>query len=197
MTPYTIRHGFLDTRLWSPESIVALYKTDLKALGFSSPQLPTVIYPEAETKLTANDPFPGAKSIFVHSPELGDFSQTRDTRVPYAQDTAKLAEAGRAYFSVFTWNLCHPAEGQDGALRNLFRSVKPDIGAHKLSPIVTVWESAPALLPGYPAKPGRPDCDPVPVPGPTGAGTVKKMALWQKIALGVLGAWVAKKSHFL
>lgn len=195
---YTVRMGFFDTRLWTAADLVALYKTDLKAAGFASNQLPSVMWPDTPITTKANDPFQGASSITINLPPFGELTQTRDNNVPYAQDPAKLAQAGKAFASLFTWNLClpNPPPGVDGAglLRDIFRKVRPE-GILKLSPKVTTWESAPELQEGYPPRGPRPDCGtaPGPAPAPTGGG--KGMG-WGKVAAMVLGLWVAKKSHF-
>lgn len=196
---FTVRMGLIDTGLWNAADIVGLYKTELKAAGFASNQLPIVEWPAARTNVTANDPFQGARSITISHPDLGDFSQTRDGNVPYDQDPAKLAQTGKAFLSVFTWNLClpNPAPGADGAalLRDIFRKVRP-AGILKLSPKVSKWENAAELQPGYPPKGPRPDCGSVPAPGPVSAtaGPGKKPGLGAIVA-GVLGLWLLTKGR--
>lgn len=198
MDVYTVRMGLFDTRLWTPGDIVALYKTDLKAAGFASNQLPAVVWPDTPIQTKANDPFPGASSIAINLPPFPELTQTRDNNVPYAQDPAKLAQAGKAFASIFTWNLClpNPAAGVDGAglLRDIFRRVRPE-GILKLSPKITTWESAPELQEGYPPRGVRPDCGGAPAPTPTPAGAGKGTA-WGKVAATVLGLYFAKKAHF-
>lgn len=195
---YTVRMGFFDTKLWTPADLVALYKGELKAAGFASNQLPVVIWPDTPITTKANDPFQGAATITVNLPPFGEISQTRDNNVPYAQDPAKLAQAGKAFASIFTWNLClpNPAPGFDGAgfLRDLFRKIRPE-GILKLSPKVSTWESAPELADGYPPKGARPECGAAPAPAPTPAGAGKGIG-WGKVAAWALGLYVAKKAHF-
>jgi hypothetical protein len=173
---YTVRMGLIDTGLWNAADLVNLYKTELKAAGFASNQLPSVDWPEAKVSVKANEPFTGARSITVSVPQLGDFSQTRDGNVPYEQDPAKLAQVGKAFPSIFTWNLCfpNPAPNADGAgiLRDIFRRVRPE-GILKLSPKVSTWESAPELQNGYPAKGPRPVCGAVPDAGTNAAAPAK------------------------
>jgi hypothetical protein len=206
---FTVRMGFFDTKLWSAESIVALYKAPLKAAGFFTSQLPSIVYPSTPTTTTKDDPFPGAKSISIRLDPFGELTQTRDTRVPLAQDPAKLADAGKAFASIFTWNLCVPvvpqispsspssAPGADpgGALREIFRQTKPGDGVLKLSPKIGTWGATPETLPGYPAKPGRPECGQSPAPAPAGGGKGPGLAPWQKLVLGVVGLVVAKKAN--
>lgn len=163
---YTVRMGLIDTGLWNAADLVNLYKAELKAAGFASNQLPSVNWPEVKPSVKANDPFQGARSITVTVPHLGTFSQTRDGNVPYEQDPAKLAQVGKAFPSVFTWNLCfpNPPPNADGAgiLRDIFRKVRPE-GMLKMSPKVSTWETAPELQDGYPAKGPRPECGAGPV----------------------------------
>lgn len=196
---YTIRMGLFDTRLWTPTDLLALYKADLKTAGFASNQLPQVEWPNTLNTMTLDDPFPGAKRLVINLPPFGELSQTRDTRVPYAEDPMKLADAGKGHASVFTWNLClpNPPAGVDGAglLRDIFRRIKPE-GTLKLTPKVSTWESAPELLEGYPPKGLRPECGgaPAPAPSPGGGGGGKgKVNPWLATLAGVLGAYLLKK----
>ena len=192
---YTVRMGLFDTKLYTPADLVSLYKADLKAAGFASNQLPAVIWPDTPVVVKANDPFQGATSLAINLPPFATLSQTRDNNVPYAQDPAKLAQAGKAFASIFTWNLCLPSPppNTDGAalLREIFRRVRPE-GILKLSPKVSTWESAPELQEGYPPRGVRPDCGKAPAPAPTPAGAGKGVE-WGKVLATVLGLWVAKK----
>ncbi len=150
---YTVRMGLIDTKLWSQHAIVDFYKSELSKLGFRTSQLPTVEYPLTHVKLEANQPFQGARTIHISVPFLGDFEQTRDTRISFDKDPAALAESGKAVASIFIWNLCSPEDSKDplGALRDLFRRVKPE-GVIKLSPKVSKFADAPLTMDGYPAK---------------------------------------------
>lgn len=152
---FTVRMGFADTGLWSADKLLSLYKEPLKLAGFKATHLPSVAWPRSIVQVTNDDPFAGARSIKLVTPGLSDISQTRDTRVPYAQDPAKLADAGKAFLTLFTWNLTAPTQGAEhaGTLRNLFRAIKPDEGTAKLSPIVKPWIEAPDQLAPYPPKP--------------------------------------------
>jgi hypothetical protein len=185
---YTVRLGILDTSLWSAENIVQLYRDELKKAGFTAPALPVVSWPKPTVKFLRNDPFPGAQTITVNVPSLGDFTQTRDTNVPYEQDPAKLAETGKALATVFAWNLCYPgsAPGAEGVLRDIFRRVKPEPGTMKTSPKVGLWASTPETLAGYPNRPASSACGVAPgtAPAPAAAGKGKGYGLWA--ALGVL-----------
>lgn len=186
---YTVRLGILDTSLWTAEEIVKLYRDELKKAGFTAPAMPNVAWPKPTTKLLRNDPFPGAQTLTVNVPDLGEFTQTRDTNVPYEQDPAKLAQAGKAFATVFSWNLCFPgsAPGAEGLLRDIFRRVKPEAGTIKTSPKVGTWAATPDTLPGFPPKPGSIVCGVTPAPGPTpapaGGGKGKGINPW----LGALG----------
>jgi hypothetical protein len=186
---YTVRMGFFDSKAWVPTDLINLYKTELKAMGFFTPQLPSVIKPPKPVSITENDPFEGARSITINLAPFGPLTQTRDTRVPFEQDPAKLAQSGDARATIFTWNLCKeiqpgsaPGADPSGQLRDLFRRTKPDLGAIKLSPKVSTWSAAPEIEPGYPPKPPRPDS----APALAGAGS----PWW--LAVGGWLVWVAK-----
>lgn len=187
---YTVRMGIFAPRLYSPESLVALYGPALKAAGFTAPQYPTVAWPPTPTKLTANDPSPGFRTITINLPPFPEITQTRDLSVPFEQDpSALLAETGRAYASVFTWNLCAPSNSAPGAdlagtLRNIFRSVK-EPGTAKLSPIVKTWEETPQSQAGYPEKSAKYSCSSTPAAAVSGTG---KGVAWASVAALVLYA---------
>lgn len=153
---FTVRMGFYDTAAWSAERIAQLYAAELAKLGAVAPVLPSVAWPPIAVAVTPGE----LSTLTIGPPEPFEaVSQTRDRRVPYAQDPAKLAEFGRAALTVFTWNVCAPPESL-GALRDLFRRTKPDVGALKLSPVIALWTAAPVELAGYPNKPARPECAP-------------------------------------
>lgn len=181
---YTVRLGIVDTRLWSQEDIVALYRAELKKAGFTAPGFPVVSYPATAVKLRANDPFAGAVTLSATVPGLGDFTQTRDTRVPYAQDPAKLAQARKAMATVFAWNLCQPvsAPGAAGVLRDIFRRVKPEPGVMKGSPQVNTWAATPVTLAGYPPRPALASCGVAPAPTPAPAAAGKGPGFWVALA---------------
>ena len=181
---FTIRMGLFDTRLWTPQDVVELYGKPLKEAGFTTPQYPSVVWPKFPVKVLQNDPFPGARTLTIQTP-FGDLEQTRDLNVPYDTDPAKLAEAGAAFASLFTWNLC---SGSDAAkdyaaiLRDIFRSIKP-VGLMKLSPKVAKWSDAPLALENFPNKPDSPNCEPK-----TEGEKAKSSPWWYwVIGVGVLG----------
>ena len=182
---FTVRMGFFDTRAWTTRNIVDLYKTELSKAGFVTSQFPNISYPKISPKVLLNDPFEGAKTISFSIAPFGDFVQTRDTRVSYEQDPAKLAEVGTALANIFTWNICSTAKVQGdplGVLRDIFRRVKPD-GILKLSPKVTKFSEAPASLSGYPDKPSEPQCEDKAIPSGT---KVANTGLWTLLfGLGV------------
>ncbi len=157
---YTVRMGIFDTRAWNAHELVDLYKSELSKAGFTTTQFPSIIYPKITPKVLMNDPFPGSKSLSFDLPPFGEFMQTRDTNVPYSEDSAKLAEYGAAFANIFTWNFCYngvvPSDPL-GLLRDIFRKVKPD-GVLKLSPKVSKYSDAPVSLAGYPDKAGEPLC---------------------------------------
>ena len=179
---YTVRMGFADTGLWSAEKVLALYKQALKDAGFTASHLPSVAWPRSTVTVTSDDPFPGARSIKLVTPGLADISQTRDMRVSSAEDPAKLAEAGKGFLTLFTWNLTHPTRAAEhaGTLRNLFRAIKPGEGTAKLSPIIKLWADAPATLAPYPEKP--PLASAVAASGPAPAPAKVRLGLGQVLA---------------
>jgi hypothetical protein len=160
---YTIRMGFFDTRPWTGDEVVNLYKSPLSAAGFYTSQLPSVSHPTPTVKVSTNDPFPGSMSISINLPPFSELTQTRDTNVSYAQDPMKLATMGKAAATIFSWNVCReitPGAGGDpsGTLRELFRKILPEPGTLKLSPKIGTWAATPEIVDGYPPKPPRPDC---------------------------------------
>lgn len=154
---FTVRMGIIDTVLWNQHSIVSFYAAELKKLGFKTTQFPVVEWPSVSIQLKTDDPFPGARTIYIKIPNLGDFQQTRDTNVALAEDNAALAETGKASASIFTWNLCAPDDSKDaaGQLRDLFRRMKP-AGGLKLSPKISLFADAAPTLAGYPNQPPDP-----------------------------------------
>ena len=199
MTVFTVRHAFFDTDLWSPAEIVGLYKSSLKAAGFSTNQMPSVVYPAIKTRLAVNDPFPGAQTLYISGTPWGTFEQTRDTRVPYEEDPAKLATRGRAYATAFVWNLCAPASSREpnaaGQLRAIFRSIFPDVGTLKLSPVIATYPDAPKSLTGFPPRPAQPGCGPAPAPAPAEVEQEqgKDAIPWGKILGGLFTLWALSK----
>lgn len=192
---YTVRMGFADTGLWSADKVLSLYKTALKEAGFTATHLPSVAWPRSVLTVKSDDPFPGARSIMLVTPGLSDISQTRDTRVPYADDPAKLADAGKAFLTLFTWNLTHPdsarAAEHAGTLRNLFRSIKAGEGTAKLSPIIKPWGEAPVSLQPYPDKP--PLASAVAASSPAPAPAKAKLGLGQVLA-GIAALYLLSKA---
>lgn len=192
---YTVRMGLADTGLWSADKLLGLYKQALKDAGFTATHLPSVAWPRSLVTVKADDPFPGARSILLVTPGLADISQTRDTRVPFAQDPAKLADAGKAFLTLFTWNLTHPdsarAAEHAGTLRNLFRSIKPGEGTAKLSPIIKPWGDAPVTLAPYPDKP--PLATAVASSGPAPAAAKAKLG-WGRILGGLAALYLLSKA---
>lgn len=180
---FTVRGGFYDAAAWDPAGIVKLFAAELQKLGMGAPQLPTVAYPPLEVRLSVEPPM---RTLTAVPPApFEPVSQSRDTRVPYADDPAKLAEYGQAVLTVFTWNVCAQPE-QAGALRDLFRRLKPD-GALKLSPIVKPWTEAPPELPGFPPKAAQSSCE------PRGGGGGPAVILGIFAALGALVAFLRRR----
>lgn len=186
---YTVRMGFIDTNLWSAHEIVDLYKPELTKAGFKTSQLPSVNYPETQYIVKKGEAFAEAKSIHISVPVFGEFDQTRDTRVPFEQDKAALAEYGKAFTTVFTWNLCAPEKDKDpaGTLRNIMRTVKPADGILKLSPKVSKFADAPLDLTGYPLKQSAPVCS-LATPAKV---SKKNFGLWA-LGIGVLASILSK-----
>lgn len=158
---FTVRMGIFDTRAWNAHDLVELYKSELTKAGFVTSQFPSISYPKLSPKILLDEPFQGSKSLSFELSPFGEFVQTRDTRVPYSKDSAKLAEYGVAFANIFTWNLCSTDKVQGdplGMLRDIFRRVKPD-GVLKLSPKVSSYADAPNTLAGYPEKLAAPQCE--------------------------------------
>ena len=181
---YTVRLAIFDTAALSALQVDQLYRAELERAGFVLPQSPAVLWPPTAVSVHENDPFAGARSITISAPPFEPVTQTRDTRVPYAEDPAKLADARAAQLTTFTWNVCGPA-GQAGTLRELFRRVKPP-GTLKLSPVIATWAAAPVELDGYPPKLARAVCERP--RGAAGAGLALGL-----LALGGLLAFVARR----
>lgn len=152
---YTVRGGIYDVGALSASQIVALYGPELTRAGFIAPQPPTVTPRTTHAQPTTEGTF---RRITLSAPPFDPVEQSRDMRVSYDQDPAKLAEMGAGQLTTFAWNLCGPADGA-GTLRDLFRRVRLE-GTLKLSPVVALWRAAPVELSGFPPRPVQPNCAP-------------------------------------
>lgn len=152
---YTVRGGIYDADRVPASAIAALYFEELARAGFHVVESPTVSVRPTQAEVSVDGPF---KRIRLTSPPFDPVEQSRDTRVPYEEDHAALAEAGRGTLTTFVWNLCGP-DAAAGTLRDIFRRRRVE-GWLKLSPIVSTWSAAPVQLAGYPARPPQPGCTP-------------------------------------
>ncbi|HKY36469.1 MAG TPA: hypothetical protein VJN18_11050 [Polyangiaceae bacterium] len=154
---YTVRGGIYDVGALSASQIAALYQAELARAGFTAPSLPSVT-----PRVTLAEPSTEGvfRRITLTAPPFEPVEQSRDTRVSYAEDPAKLAEAGTGQLTTFSWALCGPSDAQaPGALRQVFRSVRLE-GTLKLSPVVATWTNTPVELSGFPPRPVQPNCAP-------------------------------------
>lgn len=174
---YTVRGGIYDVDALAPSHVAALYATELMAAGFRATESPVVTVRPTQVQLEQDGAF---KRIRLTAPPFDPIEQSRDTRVPFADDPMRLAEAGRGVLTTFAWNLCGPSDGA-GALRDLLRRRRV-VGWLKLSPIVTTFGAAPVQLAGYPPRPPMPGCAPRPSSSSSSSGAAGALGL-----LGLLG----------
>ena len=184
---YTVRGGIYDVDALTASTIAALFGTELMRAGFRATESPSVQVLRTDVELEQDGAF---KRIRLSAPPFEPVEQSRDTRVPIAEDPARLAEAGRGVLTTFSWNVCGPNEGV-GALRDLFRRRRVE-GWLKLSPIVTTYSAAPAQLAGYPPRPPMPGCAPR-APAAQSDGSGLGAALGVLGLLGLLGFGLSRR----
>ncbi len=166
---FAIRSGVVDSKPWTPESVLGYYGIALQKGGFSSFDMPIVEdFPVSYMVVETDDHVFKTLNIddVLNDPPLLALDITMDTREPEAAD--ELVNASEIFVTTFSWVVCGPKDGL-GFLRELFRKTHPttpSIKWFKPTRFVSLYADMPETEPGFPKRPPLPQACLAPVEPP-------------------------------